>query len=667
MGNSLSGEEMRVSRDRAASRKENRQGKPPHQAKTASGQRRDSLSQQITRRVILLSLTALLGLLTAMSLGLTTSVERVKRKLDRAGAQAARNVDLALLDIKSDLVATSASLGVSNNRGQIIQTMLQRNPEFFAIWLTTPDGTILEQHHQGATVHPFTRHENLETYSHKAVQLSPIQFADNSPYIDLSTPVQNAAWDSLGTLTVRVDLMALWTLTGHIRPSEAGYVYLTDDEGQIIAIAERRSQQPNIYLKDVVGRSPLEMSRSGFNGYRGVIGRIVVASVQRLEVVPWFVVVEQPAGEFATALLLVTVLWLFVLLAVLALVFNILAFTQRRIVFSLSMLQETVRRLSQGEWDSPLAIANRDELGELAQLLQQMSHQLQESFVQLEASNTQMRQLNAAYERFVPNQFLRFLEKDSIIEVELGDAVEKEMSVLFADIRNFTTFSEQMTPADNFKFLNAYLSRMEPAITQNGGFIDKYIGDEIMALFSGSADDAVQAGVSMLKRLASYNQHRHKRERTPISIGIGINTGHLMLGTVGGNRHMDGTVVSDTVNLASRLERLTRLYRVSLLISHQTFLKLSHRSEYGIRLIDRVIVKGKSEQVSVFEVFDADPPDVYEGKQKTKTRFEQALLCYYMGDLPQAVQLLAECLSVNPQDSVAQIYLERCYDEQAFN
>ncbi|MCW6035293.1 HAMP domain-containing protein [Spirulina subsalsa FACHB-351] len=660
-----------MSRDRAASRNENRPvsrnenrpGKPAYQAKTVSGQRRDSLSQQITRRVILLSLTALLGLLTAMSLGLTTSVERVKRKLDRAGAQVARNVDLALLDIKSDLVATSASLAVSNNRDQIIRTMLQRNPEFFAIWLTAPDGTILEYHHQDARIHPLTRYENLEINSHKGVQLSPIQFAEDSPYVYLSTDVRGATQEPLGTLTVRVDLMALWILTGHIRPSEAGYVYLTDEDGQIIAVAERRSQKPNVYLKDIVGRSPLEMSRSGFNGYRGLIGRIVVGSVQRLEVVPWFVVVEQPAGEFATALLLVTILWLLVLLAVLGVVFDILAFTKRRIVFSLSMLQETVRRLGQGEWDSPVAIANRDELGELAQLLQQMSHQLQESFVQLEASNSQMRQLNAAYERFVPNQFLRFLEKDSIIDVELGDAVEKEMSILFADIRNFTTFSEQMTPADNFKFLNAYLFRMEPAITQNGGFIDKYIGDEIMALFSGSADDAVQAGVSMLKRLAAYNQYRCQRERTPISIGIGINTGHLMLGTVGGKRHMDGTVVSDTVNLASRLERLTRLYRVSLLISHQTFLKLSHRSEYGIRLIDRVIVKGKSEQVSVFEVFDADPPELYKGKQKTKTRFEQALLCYYMGDLAEAIQLFAQCLSLNPQDSVAQIYLERCRDE----
>ena len=107
-------------------------------------------------------------------------------------------------------------------------------------------------------------------------------------------------------------------------------------------------------------------------------------------------------------------------------------------------------------------------------------------------------QLNKAYERFVPNQFLHFLEKSSIIDVQLGDQVQLEMSVLFSDIRDFTTLSENMTPEENFQFINSYLSRMEPAIIENHGFIDKYIGDAIMALFSGEADNAVKAGIAML-------------------------------------------------------------------------------------------------------------------------------------------------------------------------
>ncbi len=197
----------------------------------------------------------------------------------------------------------------------------------------------------------------------------------------------------------------------------------------------------------------------------------------------------------------------------------------------------------------------------------------------------QMAELNQAYERFVPNQFLELLEKESIVEVELGDNVQREMSVLFTDIRSFTTLSETMTPEQNFKFINSYLKRMEPAILENNGFIDKYIGDGIMALFARQADDAVKAGISILQRLDIYNQYRVKSGYIPIQIGIGINTGELMLGTVGGYHRMDSTVISDAVNLAARVESLTKNYGISLLITQQTFVRLSNPSDYGIRLI----------------------------------------------------------------------------------
>ncbi len=269
-------------------------------------------------------------------------------------------------------------------------------------------------------------------------------------------------------------------------------------------------------------------------------------------------------------------------------------------------------------------------------------------------------QLNQAYERFVPREFLEFLQKKSIVDVQLGDQVQQEMAVLFSDIRDFTALSESMTPADNFKFINSYLSRMEPVIIANRGFIDKYIGDAIMALFSGGADDAVKAGIAMLHRLVEYNRHRQSVGYVPIQIGIGINTGSLMLGTVGGHSRMDGTVISDAVNLASRVEGLTKNYGVSLLITHETFVRLTNPGDYAFRLIGRVRVKGKSEMVSVFEVFDADPPALRACKLATKTAFEQALLLYYMENFAEAAQLFQDCLGHNPGDKPAQIYLERC-------
>ena len=275
-------------------------------------------------------------------------------------------------------------------------------------------------------------------------------------------------------------------------------------------------------------------------------------------------------------------------------------------------------------------------------------------------THLKLAQINQAYGRFVPHKFIDLLNKESIIDVQLGDNVAKEMSVLFADIRDFTTLSEQMTPEDNFKFINAYLSPMEPAIIENHGFVDKYIGDAIMALFATSADEAITAGISMLNRLAEYNQRRITKNRPPIKIGIGINTGQLMLGTVGGQSRMDGTVISDAVNLASRLEGLTKSYQVSLLISHHTFFQLSDANKYAIRMIDQVQVKGKSEQVTIFEVFDTDPPVLKSGKLATQTLFEKALIHYSQQNFMEAAGLLTECLNHNPEDTVAQIYLKRC-------
>jgi PAS domain S-box-containing protein len=268
--------------------------------------------------------------------------------------------------------------------------------------------------------------------------------------------------------------------------------------------------------------------------------------------------------------------------------------------------------------------------------------------------------LNQANERFVPREFLQLLNKKSITEVELGDNIEREMSVLFSDIRDFTKLSENMTPTDNFRFINAFLSRLTPSIDKYNGFIDKYIGDSIMALFGGNADDAVRAAISMLERLKKYNTTRQRPGRRPINIGIGINTGLMMLGTVGSRHRMDGTVISDSVNLAARLETLTKIYNVSLLISHYTFLRLQDSSKYCIRLVDRVTVKGKSIPVAVYEVFDADEKEVKEHKLATKTLFEQGISLYHLGKSKQAIMNFRQCLMINPDDKLSQVYLERC-------
>ncbi|NES70206.1 MAG: PAS domain S-box protein, partial [Okeania sp. SIO2D1] len=278
---------------------------------------------------------------------------------------------------------------------------------------------------------------------------------------------------------------------------------------------------------------------------------------------------------------------------------------------------------------------------------------------QLELKNIELSKLNQSYSRFVPKQFLRFLGHESIVEVSLGESVQKKMSILFSDIRAFTTLSETMTLTENFKFINAYLSRMEPLITANYGFIDKYIGDAIMALFGRCPDDAVQAALGMLSELNQYNIIRNKYQKSPITIGIGINTGSLMLGTVGGTNRMDTTVISDAVNLASRLQDLTKVYGASLIISQKTFLELKDYTKYNYRFLGQVNVKGKKDVVSLFELFDADPPEIIELKKQTKTLFEAGVISYYSQQMEQATQIFQEIINLNHQDKAAYFYLDQ--------
>ncbi|MGK7921955.1 MAG: adenylate/guanylate cyclase domain-containing protein [Trichodesmium sp.] len=277
---------------------------------------------------------------------------------------------------------------------------------------------------------------------------------------------------------------------------------------------------------------------------------------------------------------------------------------------------------------------------------------------QLKLKNTELSKINQAYSHFVPKQFLRFLGHESIVDISLGESVKKKMSILFSDIRSFTTLSESMTLAENFKFINSYLSRMEPVITANYGFIDKYIGDAIMALFGRCPDDAVQAALGMLSELNKYNTIRQQYNKAPIKIGIGINTGSLMLGTIGGINRMDTTVISDAVNLASRLQDLTKVYGASLLISQDTFFALKDYTKYNYRFLGQVKVKGKKDVVSLFEFFDADPPEVIEFKKETKTLFEEGVISYYSQKKERATQIFQRIINLNHQDKAAYFYLK---------
>lgn len=265
-----------------------------------------------------------------------------------------------------------------------------------------------------------------------------------------------------------------------------------------------------------------------------------------------------------------------------------------------------------------------------------------------------------AYARFVPYEFLKLLGRERIMDVRLGDQIQSNMTVMFADIRSFTAMSEGMTPRENFDFLNSYLYEVCPIIREHNGFIDKYIGDAVMALFPQTPARAVRAAIAMQKQVSLYNAKRQTQHLPPIAIGIGIHTGSLILGTIGEEQRMESTVISDAVNLAARLEKITKLYGAGIVVSTETLSQMPHPLPFRSRFLDRVQPRGKSEMVEVWEIYDGDAPDLAESKHNTRQQFEQGVDFYHNGEQAEALAIFETLVKLNPDDSAANLYLRRC-------
>lgn len=323
------------------------------------------------------------------------------------------------------------------------------------------------------------------------------------------------------------------------------------------------------------------------------------------------------------------------------------------IVRPVNELVRNMRLTSEGMLDNYTIVRTNDEIGVMSEGYNLMTSRLRDYIFKIS-------QMNEAYSRFVPNQFLEFLGKENFVDIQLGDQVQKEMTVLFSDIRGFTELSEGLTPKENFDFINHYLGYMEPVIRKNNGFIDKFIGDSIMALFHESVDDAIDAAIEMRQTLKRFNADRMDIGQQPIDSGIGMHTGNLMLGVVGGEGRIDGTVISDAVNLASRLEGLTKIYKTSIIISEDSLIKLKNPGKYNFRFLDVARVKGKKEAVYIFEVLDGEPEEIRILKTETKALFGKGIEAYKNRNFAEAMEIFTEVVKINPMDAAAAFYVNRC-------
>ena len=273
---------------------------------------------------------------------------------------------------------------------------------------------------------------------------------------------------------------------------------------------------------------------------------------------------------------------------------------------------------------------------------------------------------NAAWEnaqtvhRFIPREFLEMLERKTLADVKLGDHMQREMTVFFSDIRDFTRLSESLTPQENFSFLTSYLRNVTPIIREGGGFVDKYLGDGVMALFPGDAIDAVRAAVEFGRQIGRYNHGRRLAGYQPIKVGTGLHRGSLMLGTIGAEDQMQTTVIADAVNLASRIEGMTKQFGVNLLLSGSVKDELPRDHQFHLRPLGAVMAKGKSQSVEIYECYDNDIGELFEMKERTLPQFAAAMEQYRKGQLLTAGKIFSRIAEISPDDTVAAYFRDRC-------
>ncbi|RKN84811.1 adenylate/guanylate cyclase domain-containing protein [Paenibacillus ginsengarvi] len=336
--------------------------------------------------------------------------------------------------------------------------------------------------------------------------------------------------------------------------------------------------------------------------------------------------------------------------ACLLLVLLLMTFIQ---LSSLRKLRKSVGDIARGNWETEVKIRTRDEIADLGESVNTMAARIREYIMKVEA-------FSEAYYRFVPQQFLRFLNKHSILDVRLGDQVEQNMSTMICNIRSFYTMSKLLTPEQNFNFVNSFLNRFGPYVRNHQGMINKYLGAGFMALFPGSADEALRASVEMRRELDLYNTHRNHSGYRPVDIGIGLHKGPLRLGIIGEEQRLESNVISDNVNISIILEKLTEPLGASILITDNVVQSLSDASRFGYRNLGMIQVGGIKEPLHLYDVYEGDPDTIRTLKERTKARFEEAVTYYQVGRFHDAREAFLMVIKMNRQDKAAQLYFYLC-------
>ena len=314
-----------------------------------------------------------------------------------------------------------------------------------------------------------------------------------------------------------------------------------------------------------------------------------------------------------------------------------------------------------------------DETQRLNKDLEQALIEQQKAFEELKETKVLLAETEAAakytsiFEKFVPKEFIRRIAPEGLENLKFGMAESDFISIMFCDIRSFTNMSEKLSPQELVDFLNDYLKRMNIPISSYHGFVDKFIGDAIMALFSLpgksnalEANNTVKAAIEMQQQVDMFNKEKDNALHSPLRVGIGIHSGPVIIGTVGSEDRMDSTVAGDSVNLAARLEGLTKFYQSKIIVSNTTHEFLVSDNQLEFREIDLVRVKGKEHPVTIYEVCNSDPDHIREKKLKNLDKFAEGLKHYRDQKWSKALTKLKSCLKDCQDDGAVKVLIERC-------
>jgi class 3 adenylate cyclase len=446
------------------------------------------------------------------------------------------------------------------------------------------------------------------------------------------------------------------------QPKNRQFQYVLTTEEQVIDTEKSDHKSPRIFYADDVVMRQLNAVLIGKAPSQGVIANkakensdiYIYSQIKTPNNNPLALLVLQVTEQkqfYIREKILQSMAISFSLLSVLLMLAAIIF--SRKVTGPVEMLDIAINRLIHNDFNFKLSSKGFGSFSFLASQFNLMISRLHKSRKQLIV-------LNKSYSRFVPHQLLKQLSDSGVGDIALGDSCERDMTILFCDVRGFTSLSETMSPASNFKFINRYLSQIAPVINKNNGIIDKYLGDGIMALFPTNADDAITAAINMIHSLNNYNKKLLEKRLPIIEVGIGLHTGKAMLGTVGTHQRMDVTVISDSVNAAARVESMTKAFGTKILITEETKQQIKDLSRYKMRYIADTQIQGKTNPVTLYEIFDNDPLSIQKEKANNQATMIKAWKTYHKGNPELAIQMYQRLIEKSPHDKSLFALIERC-------